>query len=139
VVLGVPAAGALLAIVGKAVLVPVGASIGAGASAVKTGGTAAAAGTAATRGAVVIPLFRGKAAKELSRAAAAVIVAGTLSAGASEARAEEAVKRGMSNPRVAATLDITDDPFALSGGLRIGSRLTIAGLPYRVAALFDSR
>jgi hypothetical protein len=140
VVLGGATIAAIAAAVAVAAAVPAGAAVGAGVVAAATTGaaTGTAAATAATTGAVVIPLFQTAAAQTIAKAAAVVIVAGTLTAGASEAHAQTSVQRGMSNPQVAAVVDVTDDPFGLSGGYHAGSRLTVDGRPYRVVVAYRS-
>ena len=116
--------------VGAAFAVPAGAAVGGGAVAVG-GGTAT--------GGVVVPLFTTAASVEVGKAAAVLIVVGSLAAGASEAQAATAVQRGMSDPQVIGAVDLTDDPFALAGGFRTGSHITIDGRPYRVIGRFHSQ
>ena len=99
------------------------------------GGTAAAGG----RGAVVIPLFTAATTQEVAKAAAVLIVVGSLTASANEAHAQQAVERGMSNDQIIGTLDVTDDPHALSGGWRPGSHVTVNDKPYRVIAVTSTR
>ena len=130
VTMAISTVGMIVGAVGAAVPLATGAAVG--------GGAVAAGGGTATGG-VVISLFTAAASEEVAKAAAVLIVVGSLAAGASEAQAATAVQSGMSDPQVIGAVDVTDDPFALAGGFRTGSHITIDGRPYRVIGRFHSQ